>query len=685
MHSRVYQHSVISSSNVSKINFNDFTSSLSRKLATSGCEHISDAVQYSQRFFGTFSDNCNQFIRARLKRRRQNYSVSWINDNYRTFARNRDYYYYRFKGSNNTDMLPLYRFWRNRANNLAKHLRGKEVERYLQQAPSKKQFWRRVGQVAFGNKDGVHCPSITCDNLADHFSNGVAVLCGEASRYVTHLSDTPYTDCTFAFEHFTDDDVRAALTKLKPSATFDANGISSYILKKCIDIVVPYLKTLFNLCLDQSIFPEDWKLAFVTPIYKKGNREEPNNYRPISVLPNLSKLFEALLYRQISKYFVTGNLLSVRQSGFRPTYSCETVLLRINDLILSSFEKRQNVLAMFFDLSKAFDTIDHSLLLGKLKRYGCNAAAVQLFASYLSNRKFCVKFNGKVSIEKRLMFGVPQGSVLGPFLFIVFMNDIFSTLSQLELWAFADDTALFVPISSLHDATVFLNYVSLVLNWFRCNGLVLNSDKCKIVNFHLRKNLLKNVMNLEVDNSTFSIDHDIKYLGIIFDDRLTYKAQYTAVQHRLALYKRIFRRLSRLVDKSTLSLIFTTYALPTVIYGALAYMHMCNSSYRKVCKAYNNLLSFTDLNFYRFSLDAFILRLACRLTIKILKSECPPYLSAPIASLSTATRTAFVLPRARTSRFRHAYSFWMTHVANFIYSPKTAGMTYYQFSKICHF
>ena len=201
---------------------------------------------------------------------------------------------------------------------------------------------------------------------------------------------------------------------------------------------------LFQLSLEKGVFPDDLQIAKVTPIYKVGDNSDISNYWPISVLPCLSKILECLMYSRLHKYLKENNILYEKQFGFQSGYSTNDAIVQLVDKIFDSFEKEQFTLGVFIDLSKAFDTDDHSILLKKLKLYGITYKNLVWFESYLSNRKQYIEIgeNSKTDL-KYVACGVPQGSILGPLLFLVYVNDRPNASRLLDPVMFADDTDLF--------------------------------------------------------------------------------------------------------------------------------------------------------------------------------------------------------------------------------------------------
>ena len=229
---------------------------------------------------------------------------------------------------------------------------------------------------------------------------------------------------TFSFSPVNAEDLNKAMSKFKSSQGFGMDNKSSFFLKKSIPILSNGLSQIFNMSLSTGQFPDSWKVARVAPIYKDGSSSENSNYRPISVLIVVSRLFEKFIYDQLYTHLCNNHLLFTGQPGFRLFHSLLTSLLKcINDWYLN-LDKEQYTLVTFIDLKRAFDTVDHQILLKKLRVYGLGGKESSWFLSYLDNRKQCCKVNGHMSKLESINFGVPQGSCLGPLLFLIYINDL---------------------------------------------------------------------------------------------------------------------------------------------------------------------------------------------------------------------------------------------------------------------
>ena len=304
------------------------------------------------------------------------------------------------------------------------------------------------------------------------------------------------------------------------------DGVSNKLLKLAAHIVAPTLTEIFTTSINTGIFPTEWKIAKVTPIFKKGKKNDLNNYRPISVIPTVAKIFEKVVYEQLFSYFNDNNLLTSCQSGFRSFHSTLTALTEATNSWSVNIDNGLLNGVVFLDLKKAFDTIDHSIILRKLKFYGIEQESLKWFQSYLHDRKQVCCVNGHMSNSRSVSCGVPQGSNLGPLLFLIYINDLPNCLSTASPRMFADDTNVSLASSTLHELENVLNQELQNLNiWLKVNKLSLNIAKTEYMIIGSRQRLNVNVdgsINITINNKPVKKVNETQTLGMTIDQHLTW-------------------------------------------------------------------------------------------------------------------------------------------------------------------
>jgi hypothetical protein len=289
---------------------------------------------------------------------------------------------------------------------------------------------------------------------------------------------------TFIIPNITIAEVGRYISSMPNKTSAGIDGIDNETLKISLPYTVESLTYIFNLCIKQSTFPTILKKAKVIPIPKSKDLEDINNYRPISLLSALSKPLEKHIQKHLLDFLEKNKLLNIHQSGFRPKHSCQSALTHIVDSWLESINKSLMSGAVFLDLKKAFDLVDHDILLNKLTVYHLNATSIAFFRSYLEDRKQKVYAHGRYSKQGNVNYGVPQGSILGPLLFILFINDLplHITNSDVNCNLFADDTSLHVSGKKTTDINQSLQCsLNEVSDWCRQNHMVLHPAKTKSI------------------------------------------------------------------------------------------------------------------------------------------------------------------------------------------------------------
>ena len=296
------------------------------------------------------------------------------------------------------------------------------------------------------------------------------------------------------------------------------------LLKDSADIVAKPLTSIINTSLLTGIVPDEWKGAKVTPLHKKGAKSNLDNYRPISVLPAASKLLERAVHSQLYSFLTKNKLLSPYQCGFRKCHS--TQFTALSDSVRRAMDQGLLTGAVFIDLQKAFDTVNHQILLNKLEQFGISNMELSWFKSYLQDRYQVVHIENELSEPCLLSPGVPQGSILGPLLFVLLMNDLPGVLTTCSTLLYADDTVIFYSGKDLLDIQLTLERnLTQVNSWLKDNSLFLHKDKTQSMLFGTEPRL-RSADSFTVNFNGENIERvsEYKYLGLVMDETLSWNS-----------------------------------------------------------------------------------------------------------------------------------------------------------------
>lgn len=413
--------------------------------------------------------------------------------------------------------------------------------------------------------------------LANEYNNFLANVCPPTSisknigHYITpnkesmFLKRTNSTEILNIVKHF----------KNKISSGYDE--VPMKVVKLCIDDLVDPIVYLVNSSLKSGIFPSILRTALVKPIFKGGNPSELNNYRPISQLTTFSKILETVVCRRLVEFMEIRGLFSKCQHAYQRGKSTMTAIFQFTQSILEHLEEGHRTVGLFLDLSKAFDSLDHSTLLYKLEAYGIRGPAYNWFVSYLTGRKRIVAINmlndHGISDEMTVEVGVPQGSVVGPVLFIIYVNDLENgTCVHCKLTTFADDTTLLVGAPDGNNIVSITDDCLLdAQKWFENNNLILNKNKTKIVMFTTNSPCVNKPEEIHLSLGNFQITDETDFLGLRIDSKLNFDqhVQKNCKKLNSALYS--IRITSRYLDKETLKILYYANFESVCRYGIIFY------------------------------------------------------------------------------------------------------------------
>ena len=366
-------------------------------------------------------------------------------------------------------------------------------------------------------------------------------------------------------------EVISVCNTLKNKNSSGHDKIVSWVAKTTIDIVAEPLADIINCSLETGIVPDEVKIAKVIPVYKAGVKNEFSNYRPISILPFFSKIFEKIVYTRLINYLNKADVLTSSQYGFRKKSSTYMALVDICEQITNSIDNRDYCAGVFIDLSKAFDTIDHTILLTKLQHYGIRGITLDWFKNYLTNRVQFVSIENVNSSNGYITCGVPQGSILGPLLFLIYINDICCSSSVLNFILFADDTNLFYSSKSITELQQVLNNELAALSeWFKANRLSLNIDKTSYILFCANNARRVPELSFELFIESIKVKRveSCKFLGVYLDEKMTWKNHIEQITSKMSKTVGIISRTKHILPKYVLHTLYYTMIFP--------YLHYCN-------------------------------------------------------------------------------------------------------------
>lgn len=373
------------------------------------------------------------------------------------------------------------------------------------------------------------------------------------------------------------DDILKIITNLKNTNTIGYDGISTKVIKYTKEIIAPPLVHIINLCISDGIFPDKLKLAVIKPLHKKDDKTDIQNYRPLAKIPIFSKIIEKVIYNSLHAYFEKYNLFCKEQHGFRKNTSVNMALFDLLTNIMSSVDNRNPVCAIFTDMSKAFDYVDHNILLHKLHSYGIRGNILQLIKSYLSNRLQCVEISRicpknkletkYISEPRHIKYGVPQGSVLATPLFLIYNNDLPKVTAN-KMVLFADDSTAVIKCTNQNNYEQDINTcLQDIIDWLNNNNLVINLSKTKIMHFHQRSEnpnvcIANKGNNIEETNET-------KFLGIVIDSKLTWKPHIAILCKKISKSAYALLQLSKKVNSQALLTAYHGMVASVLRYGII--------------------------------------------------------------------------------------------------------------------
>ena len=405
--------------------------------------------------------------------------------------------------------------------------------------------------------------------LNTHFvniGNNLGNTCTSSHCQSSVTSAIPSTLNSFFLTPVTCTEINKLILNLDESKSNGPDQPQNKFIKIGHSVITPILTKLVNRCFQSGVFPSVLKISTVIPIFKAGDCKMPTNFRPISLLPIFAKLIERCIHTRLTNFFHNNQIIHPNQYGFQKGISTEMAISKVFEELALRMDDKQTTCAIFLDIRKAFDSVNHGILIKKLENYGIRGTPLKLLISFLENRYQSVFINGTKSEAKKIKCGVPQGSVLGPLLFLCFINDLPNVSSFFHTSLFADDACL---ISSSTSSTLLQYLVNRELikisNWMTANKLCLNYGKTVFLTLSNQK--VPASLNIEINNNAIVEVEHVKYLGVIFDKKLTWGPHIKHVNRKIAMGSWAISNLKKFVNKKTLRLLYHALVYPHLHYG----------------------------------------------------------------------------------------------------------------------
>ena len=357
--------------------------------------------------------------------------------------------------------------------------------------------------------------------------------------------------------------------------------INAKLFKLSYRSILKPILHLFNSCLKSGTFPLRFKIAVIKPIFKSGDRQEVSNYRPISILPFMSKILEKLIYCRLINHLDDNHIIHDNQFGFQKNKATYMPILLLQDTITRVFEEGEFALGLYLDIKKAFDTVNIHLLLNKLYKYGIRNKSLKIITSYLHERTQQVKIRNSCSSFRKITMGVPQGSILGPILFIIYLNDLPKISDEMTCLSYADDTAIiFKNKSSTHLQVTVDKLLLRISEWFNANFLSLNVTKTYTQHYTTRSSDFK--LKVSINNIAVEEKDNLKYLGVVIDKALKFTKHIANISNVISRNIGIIARVRYFLDKRTAHILYNSLILPYLNYCCLIWGINYNSQVEKL-------------------------------------------------------------------------------------------------------
>ena len=514
----------------------------------------------------------------------------WITREIKTEMNKRDKLQRKFRKSRSTNDFDEYKKQRNKVNVTVRKAKCQFNKDLLQEtAHDPSRFWKALKKVLPVNSKSKITKTFLIDGILTSNAKQIAIgFCSFFTDIARKLklkvaplknfiwkTPKPIYPKTYSTFHFKQVQVNQVFKHLKKLSRKKATGPDDLPPGMLKDVAVSIAKPLcyvINQSLKTSVIPEDFKYGVVTPVFKAGNKQDLNNYRPITVLPACSKIFERCIHAQLSEFLEEMKLLSPTQFGFRKQRNTELAATLFLDKLRENMDNGRMTGSIFVDLSKAFDTLGHSQIIASLASYGVTGSEKELFINYLFDRKQSVRIGNEISSPQNVTCGVPQGSILGPLLFLVTFNDIGSVLKHSEIITYADDTVIYVCDTSVQRIQEKLQEdFTALTDWLESTDLIINLKKGKTecMLFGTSQKIKNSQIEIACQGNQLATTTSYRYLGVNLDQTLNLTAHVDKVYKKASGRLNLLRRIRPNLTKKAALTIYKTMLLPIFTYCSI--------------------------------------------------------------------------------------------------------------------
>ena len=530
--------------------------------------------------------SCFDALAPKITKRIKGKPCPWLTADIKENMNKRDRLFRKSRRTKNFSDIKNYKTKRNEVSYLVRHAKQTYYKKLLKEsANNPDSFWSTIKklypskpksqplQIFDINSTKTSNPLLISNTFFSYFSNAVSCLEKKSFSirdciWIPQTKSYLRTTHNFKFSVVCVDEVKIELKRLNRKKSTGLDGIPPHLLKDCAAIIANPLTHIINNSLGTSVYPTDWKYSKLLPFYKSASRSDIKNYRPISVIPAISKIIEKIVHKQLSSYLEPNLLLNKAQFGFRKERSTELAAKLFVDNIKRKVNDGKLVGAVFIDLSKAFDTLSHGKLINKLESYGISGVELIWFKDYLFNRSQTVSHKECLSDVGKVTSGVPQGSIIGPLLFTIFFNDFPECLKHSEVVIYADDTVIYVPgMDPFIIETRLSADMESISKWCVDNELILNFNRGKTESmmFGTAKRLAKqSTLTVMFGFQQVNFTTFYKYLGIHIDPSLNMSTNFTKTLKKASGRLRFLHKIRPFLNLTHAKLIYQSMVLPTL-------------------------------------------------------------------------------------------------------------------------